>query len=106
MDRERKSKTPQEFKPLVYSLNSYVDGVDKLEGLLGADLEAQLDTNSNKWPHESKATVSQLRTANCIINEGASLCKLDTYVICTDWLKHFNQSSTGSVATASQAIVS
>jgi hypothetical protein len=75
----------------VYSLNSYVDGVDKLEGLLGTDLEAQLDANSNKWPHESKATVSQLRTANCIINEGASLCELDTYVIRTDWLKYFNQ---------------
>ena len=55
------------------------------------DLELQLAENSKKWPHENKPTVAQLRKANCIINEGADLCELDTYVIRTDWLKYFNQ---------------
>ena len=75
----------------VFSLNEYVDGIDLLENKSGAALELQLKSNATKWPSESKPTAQQLRKTNCIINEGASLCGLDTYVVTADWFKYFNQ---------------
>jgi hypothetical protein len=70
----------------VHSLNFYADGRD-----VAPEGTPKRRAARAKWPHENKPTMKHARTANGIIDEGASLCGYCTYNFSADLKMMFNQ---------------